>query len=125
MGATTLLVVSSKASFSDRLRLKRRALSAFCFIVVAGLIFTLSTRFALIPPVGESLNPFHGLWKRSTPLYEAKVSSKKLAFKGLIAEVVVRVDEDQIKHIFAENDHDLYFAQGFVLASERLWQMES
>ena len=34
------------------------------------------------------------------------------------------VDKDQIKHIFAESDDDLYTAQGYVLASERLWEME-
>ena len=29
-----------------------------------------------------------------------------------------------MKRIFAENDEDLYLAQGFVVASDRLWQMD-
>jgi penicillin G amidase len=29
-----------------------------------------------------------------------------------------------VPHIYAQNTHDLYFAQGFVMASERLFQME-
>jgi penicillin amidase len=29
-----------------------------------------------------------------------------------------------VPHIFAQNNHDLYFAQGYVTAMHRLWQME-
>jgi penicillin amidase len=29
-----------------------------------------------------------------------------------------------IPHIFAQNDHDLYYAQGYVTAMHRLWQMD-
>jgi penicillin amidase len=33
-------------------------------------------------------------------------------------------DERGVPHIFAENDYDLYFAQGYVTARDRLYQME-
>jgi penicillin amidase len=36
---------------------------------------------------------------------------------------VVR-DRWGIPHIYAQNEHDLFFAQGFVHAQDRLWQME-
>jgi penicillin amidase len=29
-----------------------------------------------------------------------------------------------VPHIFAENDHDLYYAQGYLTARDRLWQMD-
>src|SRR5690606_6491444 len=38
--------------------------------------------------------------------------------------VEIQVDKDQIVHVFAENDEDLYFAQGWIVASQRLWEME-
>ena len=36
---------------------------------------------------------------------------------------VVR-DTNGIPHIYASNVHDLFFAQGYVQAQDRLWQME-
>ena len=34
------------------------------------------------------------------------------------------IDENHIPHIFAKNDNDLCFAQGYITAFDRLWQME-
>lgn len=39
-------------------------------------------------------------------------------------EVVVITDENGVPHIKAENDHDLYMAQGYVQAQSRMFQME-
>jgi penicillin G amidase len=44
--------------------------------------------------------------------------------QGLRAAVTVRRDERGIPYIEAANDEDLYFAQGYVTASDRLWQMD-
>ena len=43
---------------------------------------------------------------------------------GLIEQVTIRRDERGIPYIQAKNDHDLYLAQGYVTASDRLWQMD-
>jgi penicillin amidase len=43
---------------------------------------------------------------------------------GLAAPVEVIRDEWGIPHIYAENDEDLFFAQGYVVAQDRLWQLE-
>ena len=43
---------------------------------------------------------------------------------GLTAPVEVIRDEWGIPHIYAENDEDLFFAQGYVVAQDRLWQLE-
>ena len=43
---------------------------------------------------------------------------------GLKANVTVRRDARDIPYIEAASDADLYFAQGYVTASDRLWQME-
>ncbi|HNU07250.1 MAG TPA: penicillin acylase family protein, partial [Pyrinomonadaceae bacterium] len=40
------------------------------------------------------------------------------------SKVTVRRDARSIPYIEAGNDADLYFAQGFVTASDRLWQMD-
>jgi len=51
-------------------------------------------------------------------------SSQTLQLQGLRDRVTVRRDERGIPYIEATNDADLYFAQGYVTASDRLWQMD-
>ncbi|NLE34259.1 MAG: penicillin acylase family protein [Bacteroidales bacterium] len=43
---------------------------------------------------------------------------------GLTAEVKVIRDERGVPHIYASNEHDLYFMTGYITAQERLWQMD-
>ena len=48
----------------------------------------------------------------------------ELSALGLREPVEVIRDEWGIPHIYAQNDEDLFFAQGYVMAQDRLWQME-
>jgi penicillin amidase len=48
----------------------------------------------------------------------------RLQVDGLQAEVTVIRDSWGIPHIYAANPHDLFFAQGYVHAQDRFWQME-
>ena len=47
-----------------------------------------------------------------------------MSVEGLKEEVTVRRDSRGIPYIEAKNDADLYFAQGYIIASDRLWQMD-
>ena len=58
------------------------------------------------------------------PKTDEQANSKTLALAGLHDRVTVRRDERGIPYIEAKNDGDLYFAQGYVTASDRLWQMD-
>ena len=51
-------------------------------------------------------------------------SSTTIQLKGLKDRVVIRRDERGIPYIEAKNDEDLYFAQGYATATDRLWQMD-
>ena len=53
-----------------------------------------------------------------------QTNSLTLSIPGLHDRVIVRRDERGIPYIEAMNDDDLYFAQGYVTASDRLWQMD-
>src|SRR5712692_11447878 len=48
----------------------------------------------------------------------------KLHVQGLHEPVEVITDRYGVPHIYAGNEDDLFFAQGYVHAQERLWQME-
>jgi penicillin amidase len=43
---------------------------------------------------------------------------------GLVAPVEIVTDRWGISHIYAENEHDLFFAQGYAAARDRLFQFE-
>lgn len=57
--------------------------------------------------------------RRALPDYNADVS-----LDGLTADVEVFRDQFGIPHVYAETEHDLYTAVGFLLAQDRLWQMD-
>ncbi len=48
----------------------------------------------------------------------------KLRLHGLHEVVEVITDRYGVPHIYAHNEDDLFFAQGYMHAQERLWQME-
>lgn len=63
-----------------------------------------------------------GAWyfaRSSLPAYGAA-----LTVGGLQDQVTIYRDSYGVPHIFAKNTHDLFFAQGFVQAQDRLWEMD-
>jgi penicillin amidase len=47
-----------------------------------------------------------------------------LQVAGLTSDVEVLRDDLGVPHIYASNQHDLFFAQGFTHAQDRFWQMD-
>jgi len=97
-----------------------QALFANSMLIV--ILVLSGTKFNNVPPLAKFFDPFGGFWNNAEvagiPLQE------ELKIQGLVEPVNVIYDDRGIPHIFAENDHDLYMAQGFVTARDRLWQME-
>lgn len=91
-------------------------------ILTIVLVIVGSVRIGLVPPVGKLLDPFHGFWQNLESERLKEVYT--LNFDGLQAPVTILIDDRLVSHIFAQNDHDLYFAQGYITAKDRLWQME-
>jgi acyl-homoserine lactone acylase PvdQ len=48
----------------------------------------------------------------------------ELKVPGLKEPVEILRDVNGIPHIYAKNDDDMFFAQGYVMAQDRLWQLE-
>lgn len=88
------------------------------------LVYTLNRGWSLsspIPPLGKFLDPFHGFWQNAET---NKANNKASSMPGLSDKVTIIYDSIGIPHLFASNDNDLYFTQGYVTATDRLWQME-
>lgn len=88
--------------------MKSRIIKAVVGIGIAFLLIALGGAVAV-----------NHLIKRSIPNYQA---TKRL--EGLSAPVQIFYDEFKAAHIVAETKRDLFFAQGYAHARERLWQME-
>jgi penicillin G amidase len=58
------------------------------------------------------------------PPAEAQQTSRTMNVPGVHGRITIRRDERGIPYIEATNDDDLYFAQGYVMANDRLWQMD-
>lgn len=95
-------------------------------LVTIALIWFLNSSQSIgavsLPPLGKLLDPFHGFWQNAE---KGVTIPEAIDLQGLKGEVQVIYDSAMIPHIFATNDEDAYFAQGYVTASMRLWQMET
>lgn len=91
-------------------------------VITTGLVYVLSKKWGDIPPAGKFLSPQHGCWQNA----EATNNdfSADLSFPQLKGKVEVFLDERLVPHVFAENDDDLYFVQGYLHAKFRLFQMD-
>lgn len=95
---------------------------AISTVVTAGLVFVLNKQWGIVPPLGKFISPQHGFWQNAEP--SGKNFGADLKFEGLKGKAEVYLDERLVPHVFAENDEDLYFIQGYLHAKFRLFQMD-
>lgn len=98
--------------------------AALALLTTGALVWVLDTNHGEIPAFGRFLSPFQGFWRNGEAADADRAAAQTLRMPGLQQPVTVRFDEHRVPHIFAQNDHDLYFAQGYLTARDRLWQME-
>ena len=96
--------------------------SFFYLFLTLAILFFLNTKIGPLPPLAKFLDPFNGFWQQAEPRQMETEST--LNIKGLTGKVNIYFDENRIPHIEAENEEDLYFAQGFIVARDRLWQLD-
>src|SRR6202012_4903156 len=87
------------------------------FRIAAGLVISLLIALAI--GVAGSVAWLKGAMHKQLPVLDGT-----LPLPGLSAPVVVRRDGHGIPHIQATNMEDLLEAQGYVVAQDRLWQMD-
>ncbi len=91
-------------------------------VIAIALVFILNTQWVAPIPFGKFLSPQHGLWQNADP-YD-KDYNANLSFPQLKGKASVYFDDRMVPHVFADNDDDAYFIQGYLHAKFRLWQMD-
>ncbi len=75
-----------------------------------------------LPPLGPLLDPANGLFAAVRTAELPAVASGRIP--GLMGDVSITYDDRGVPHIFASNTGDAYRALGFVVARDRLFQIE-
>lgn len=87
------------------MKIFKRILLGFLILIALAAI----TGFFVIRSIGH----------RALPDYNSNIH-----LKGLHAAVEVFRDKYAIPHVYAKNEEDLYMATGYLVAQDRLWQMD-
>jgi len=109
-----------------------RRLATLLLLVLAslGILYFLANRTTFIysirgmqgfvPPLGTLLDPAKGLW------YTARAAdrSPSTVLAGVKGEVTIVRDERGVPHIYAHDDADAVVGLGFVMAQDRLFQLD-
>lgn len=93
----------------------------FALLLAAGFFWLLHHPVGMIPPLGKFLDPFAGFWQNGV---QNDRLMPDINLSGLKEPVKVVWGARRVPHVFAANDHDLYYVQGYLTARDRLWQME-
>ena len=101
--------------------MRRTLLSLLAVAALAGFSW-LGTRGAgPVPPLGSLLDPVNGAWGAARDL----PADAEARIPNLSAPVDVRYDRRGVPHIFAATEADAIRALGFVVARDRLFQLEA
>jgi penicillin amidase len=102
-----------------KVKFRPRVLAPVSLLFV--LVLVLDRPIGEVPSLARILNPFSGLWR--VPV-ESKLVDREFKANGLDAPVKVIWDDARVPHIQARSFQDAYWAQGFVHASQRYFQMD-
>src|SRR3954453_19385091 len=100
----------------------------FFFSAVATIVLLIVLNIQLplngskTPRFGFFLSPQKGFWQNAEPANEE--FNGELHFPQLHGKTEVYFDERLVPHVFAANENDAWFVQGYLHAKFTLWQME-
>lgn len=92
--------------------------------ITVGLVYLLNNPIGNKIPMalGAFVSPQHGFWQNAEPINHD--FNDTLSIPGLRDRVAIYLDDRLVPHIFAQNDEDLYAAQGYIHAKFRFFQMD-
>lgn len=95
-------------------------------LVTAALVWALDNQLTAnggkTPRLGFFLSPQTGFWQNAEAV--GKEFDAELSFPNLLGNAEVYFDERLVPHVYADNEQDVFFIQGYLHAKFRLWQMD-
>ena len=104
----------------------RKILGLITLLFGLFLVYSLNTPQNIggkpIPALGKLLNPYSGVWQNAETVDD--YSDFSFNSEHVKEEVKIVFDDRMVPHIYAQNLQDALFAQGYVEAYHRLFQMD-
>jgi penicillin amidase len=100
-------------------RSRKRRWPRILIYVVGGLLLT------ILLAAGAAVLWLHSVAKAALPPLDGDIHLDAFSAPVLSALVIVRRDAHGVPHIEAATQDDLFVAQGYVTAQDRLWQMDA
>src|SRR5690606_16181255 len=92
-------------------------------LLCVGWIILLAIPCRKLPAIGTFFHPELGCWATAAPGSEPR-ENDRWPPELRARHIQIRWDYRRVPHIVAGNENDLYFAQGYLHARDRLWQMD-
>jgi len=115
-------VTLSKLSFKNRSPRVKAGTAVVLTLAIALISNWFHPFGAPLPAIGSFFDPAKGFWQNAEPL--GALVNKALEFPVQGQRVSILLDDRMVPHIFAESERDAAFAQGYITAQHRLWQMD-
>ncbi|RYY51113.1 MAG: penicillin acylase family protein [Chitinophagaceae bacterium] len=93
-----------------------------CALITVALVIVFNTKYLLPAPLAKLVAPQSGFWQNADAT--DKNYSEDLHFPALKGKATVYFDDRLVPHVFAAEESDAYFIQGYLHAKFRLWQMD-
>jgi penicillin amidase len=100
----------------------RKVFGVILLLLAITIVFILDRPLGALPAIGRLIDPINGCWANAESVN--KNFSENLKFSGIKGTGTVWYDDRMVPHIHAANEHDLFFMEGYIHASFRLWQMD-
>ena len=91
-------------------------------VALAAALYAAARPLGPLPPLGPFLDPANGVWAVARRAELPRL--ERVALPGLTTPVDVAFDDRSVPHIFAATEEDAYRALGYVVARDRLFQLE-
>jgi penicillin amidase len=102
--------------------METKPITIVALIVLAAVVYAGAHSVGTVPALGGLLDPVHGAWRGARNVNLPRNVTVKLPL--LRDSVQVRYDIRGVPHIFAATEEDAYRALGYVVARDRLFQMD-
>lgn len=97
----------------------------FSLLMLITLCVALGRSFADLSPLGQLLSPNSGVWRHRPANASDLLKNFPIAMAAAgIKSVELTIDSDGVPHLYSEDESALYFAQGYITAYYRMWQMD-
>ncbi|MGC8995872.1 MAG: penicillin acylase family protein [Thermoplasmata archaeon] len=91
------------------------------YVLIESILIVILIMISIFSIQFTYLDPYNGIF---TEINHSNYTSQTIYLKGIEYPVKIYIDSNGIAHIYAKDNKDLFLAEGYYMAQNRLFQME-